>query len=332
MKRLVQKKPEPAFRRLSEYEPKKINWFWDQLIPFGMTTVVEGDPGLGKSYLLMHLAALLTKGATLPTGQRTRPRDVVYCTTEDSYNYTFSPRIKALSGDPDRIWVQGKYSAMDDNGLRTLKSLVKRRKPGLIVIDPLFSYVPAERNAYSPNEIRAIMGELNEIGESSNAAVLLIRHLTKTKRDKQIYQGAGGIDVIGFARSAIRIEKHPNNPDLRLMVHLKWNLTTQSQSWVYEVIKKEGEDLPVIEWRGQSDISIDDLGSDDNDDGPPPRRNAVEFLRAELADGPMPAKYLLEKAENEGIKKRTLDRAKSELNIIVEQQKRKWVWRLPGDG
>lgn len=326
------KKPEPAFRRLSEYEPKKINWFWDQLIPFGMTTVVEGDPGLGKSYLLMHLAALLTKGATLPTGKRIRPRDVVYCTTEDSYNYTFSPRIKALGGDPTRIWVQGKYSAMDDDGLRTLRSLVKRRKPGLIVIDPLFSYVPAGGNAYSPNEIRAIMGELNEIWESSNAAVLLIRHLTKTKRDKQIYQGAGGIDVIGFARSAIRIEKHPSNPDLRLMVHLKWNLTTQSKSWVYEVIKKEGIDLPVIEWRGQSDILIDDLGSDDNDEGPPPRKTAIEFLRAELKEGAMPAKYLLEKAESEGISKRTLDRAKKSLRIISKLQSKIWVWRLPSDG
>lgn len=331
MKRPTRKKVEPAFRRLSEYKPMKIDWYWDQLIPFGMTTVVEGDPGLGKSYLLMHLAALLTRGATLPTGKRIRPRDVVYCTTEDSYNYTFSPRIEALGGDPTRIWVQGKYSAMDDHGLRTLRSLVKRKKPGLIIIDPLFSYVPAGGNAYSPNEIRAIMGELNEIGESSNAAVLLIRHLTKTKRDKQIYQGAGGIDVIGFARSAIRIEKHPNNPDLRLMVHLKWNLTTQSQSWVYEVIKKEGIDLPVIEWRGQSDILLDDLGGDDNDNGPPPRRSAIDFLRSELKDGPMPAKYLLEKAENEGIKKRTLDRAKSELKVIVEQRKRKWVWRLPSD-
>ncbi|WP_306141480.1 AAA family ATPase [Roseibium sp. MMSF_3412] len=325
------KKPEPAFRRLSEYEPKKINWFWDQFIPFGMTTVVEGDPGLGKSYLLMHLSASLTTGTKLPTGKRIRPTDVVYCTTEDSYHYTFSPRIKALGGNPDKIWVQEKYSAMDDNGLQTLRSLVKRRKPGLIVLDPLFNYVPADRNAYSPNEIRAIMGELNEIGESADAAVLLIRHLTKTKRDKQIYQGAGGIDVIGFARSAMRIEKHPDNPDLRLMVHLKWNLTTQSKSWVYEVVKRDGEDLPVIVWRGQCDISIDDLGRDDNGEGPPPRRTAFEFLRAELANGPMPAKYLLEKAENEGIKKRTLDRAKSKLNVIVEQQKRKWVWRLPVD-
>lgn len=62
------KRPEPAFRRLSEFEPKKIKWYWDQLIPFGMTTVVEGDPGLGKSYLLMHLAALLTT-ACEPSGR-----------------------------------------------------------------------------------------------------------------------------------------------------------------------------------------------------------------------------------------------------------------------
>ena len=90
--------------------------------------------------------------------------------------------------------------------------------------------------------------------------------------------------------------------------------------------------MPVIEWRGQSDILIDDLGSDDNDEGPPPRKTAIEFLRAELKDGAMPAKYLLEKAESEGISKRTLDRAKKSLRIISKLQSKIWVWRLPSDG
>jgi hypothetical protein len=89
--------------------------------------------------------------------------------------------------------------------------------------------------------------------------------------------------------------------------------------------------LPVIEWRGQSDILIDDLGNDDNEEGPPPRKTAIEFLRAELKDGAMPAKYLLDKAESEGISKRTLDRAKKSLGIVSKPEGKIWVWRLPGD-
>ena len=201
---------EPAFKTLADVEPEEVEWFWEPFIPYRMLTIMEGDPGIGKSYVTMHIAALASTGGRLPNGERLARQSVLYFSVEDDPAFTIRPRIDAMGGDPDRIRFQAKYCPFDDRGLKEARREVKESKPGLIVIDPLYSYVPADTEIYRPNQIRQLLGELNDLAVQSNAAVLVIRHLTKAKHDKAIYQGAGSIDVIGVARSALLVGEDPD--------------------------------------------------------------------------------------------------------------------------
>src|SRR5215510_7562222 len=106
----------PPFQTLSEVEPQEINWLWPPLIPFGMVTIMEGDPGVGKSYLAMHIAAQLSIGGSLPGVEKLKRGRVLYCSAEDDPAFTIRPRIDAMGGDPERIRFQAKYSAFDDKG------------------------------------------------------------------------------------------------------------------------------------------------------------------------------------------------------------------------
>src|SRR4051794_6739662 len=106
----------PAFQSLSEVEPEKINWLWHPLIPYGMLTIMEGDPGVGKSYLAMHIAAQISMGGSLPAVEDLERGHVLYCSAEDDPAFTIRPRIDAMGGDPKRIRFQARYSAFDDDG------------------------------------------------------------------------------------------------------------------------------------------------------------------------------------------------------------------------
>ena len=52
--------------KASEIEPKEVKWLWYPYIPFGKVTLLQGDPGDGKSKLMLSIAALLSKGEPLP--------------------------------------------------------------------------------------------------------------------------------------------------------------------------------------------------------------------------------------------------------------------------
>jgi RecA-family ATPase len=316
-----------AFMTLSEVEPEEVDWFWEPLIPYRMLTIMEGDPGIGKSYLAMHIAAEASRGGRLPNGDRLHKQRVLYFSAEDDPAFTIRPRIDAMGGDPDRIRFQAKYSPFNDRGLRQARSEVRETKPDLIIIDPLYAYVPADTEMYRPNQIRQLLGELNDLASHSDAAVLVIRHLTKAKHDKAMYQGAGSIDVIGVARSALLVAEDPEDSDVKVVAHIKHNLSARGDSWAFKLLQQEGQ-LPLVKWQGKSERTAEDLR------GSPVERAsardaATEFLEEELEGGPMPAVEMSSAAEKRGIRKRTLDRAKAALGVITTKKGQSWFWSLP---
>lgn len=318
------------FQTLSEIEPKEVEWLWEPLIPYGMVTIMEGDPNLGKSYLAMHFAVLVSTGGTLPNGQKIKRGRVLYLSTEDDAAITLRPRIDAMGGDPERIRFQARYSAFDDEGLEVLWDEVRRHPPDLIIIDPLYGYVPGGTNMYQPNEIRALLAKIAEVAAYCGAAVLVIRHLTKTKRDKAIYQGVGSIDVIGAARSAFLVAPHPDDEEMRVIAHVKWNLSTRGDSWQFQFVIGRGEKVPSVEWAGKCELTADDLlktrkGSLSSLD------QAIDFLRSELKDDAKPASEMLALAEKRGIAKRTLDRARDEIGVEAHKESDGWWWEFPQD-
>ena len=320
-----------SFIDLASVEAKEVNWLMPPLIPYGMITIMEGDPGVGKSYLAMHIAAQVSIGGSLPGVDKLKRGRVLYLSAEDDLAYTIRPRIDAMGGNPKRIRVQADYLSLDDNGLRELFSEVRKKPPSLIILDPLFAYVPSAQDMYRPNVIRSLLSQLREIAEYGDTAILVVRHLTKTKQDKAVYQGGGSMDVIGAARSAFLVAQHPEDPNWKIVAHVKHNIAPRGTSWVYELAQEVPEGVPILKWIGPSDLTVDDLMIGFDGDRKPALDEAIDFLREELKDGPQAVAEVEARAEGRGISKRTIVRARKEADIKSKKTRRGWVLSLPGN-
>jgi hypothetical protein len=316
----------PPFLTLSEVEPEEISWLWPPFLPYGMVALMEGDPNVGKSYLAMHIAAQVSIGGSLPGIEKIQRGRVLYCSAEDDPAFAIRPRIDAMGGDSRRIRFQARYAAFDDKGLNLLRREVESNSPDLIIIDPLNAYVPSGSDMYKPNEIRALLSEIGEIAADQGAAVIIIRHLSKAKREKAIYQGAGLVDVIGAARSAMLVAQHPEDEKLKVVAHVKHNLSPRGDSWIYELAMDQSGALPVLAWH----LTADEL-LNPSYDGPSAVDSALHFLGDELKKGPKSASEILSLAKRKGISKRTLDRARKQLRVRAIKTAKDWRWELPKD-
>lgn len=318
------------FVDLSTVEAKEVEWLMPPLIPYGMITIMEGDPGVGKSYLAMHIAAQVSIGGSLPGVDKLKRGRVLYLSAEDDPAYTIRPRIDAMGGDAKRIRIQADYLSLDEDGLQELFDEVRRHPPSLIIMDPLFAYVPGTQDIYRPNVIRSLLSQLRDIAEYGDTAVLIVRHLTKTKRDKAIYQGGGSMDVIGAARSAFLVAQHPDDPELKIVAHVKHNIAPRGTSWVYELVQQVPDGIPVLKWIGPSDLTVEDLMGADDGDRKSALDEAIDFLREELKGGPKPVAEIEQKGQSQGIAKRTIDRARKEIGTDAKKVKGRWILSLPG--
>lgn len=324
-------KTKELFIDLDTIDPKEIDWLWEPFIPFSMITIMEGDPGVGKSFLAMQLAAQISIGGELPKGQKLDRGRVLYLSAEDDAAYTIRPRIDAMGGDPTRIRVQGDFLSLDKDGLEALMREVKRKPPDLLILDPLFAYVPSSQDMYKPNVIRQLLSFLKDIAEAGDTAVLIVRHLTKAKHDKAIYRGGGSMDVIGAARSAFLVCEHPNDSSTKLVVHIKHNIAVRGPTQSYEICSEDGG-MATLNWLGPSDITIDDLISSEG--GSPPisaLEEATQFLRVFLKNGPEPTTKVEKEAAARDISEKTLERARRTLRVASKKKGKSWILSLPDE-
>lgn len=264
-------------------------------------------------------------------GQKLDRGRVLYLSAEDDAAYTIRPRIDAMGGDPSRIRVQGDFLSLDEKGLNALMREVRRKPPDLLILDPLFAYVPSGQDMYKPNVIRQLLSFLKDIAETGETAVLIIRHLTKAKHDKAIYRGGGSMDVIGAARSAFLVCEHPNDSSTKLVVHIKHNIAKRGQTQSYEIYADDGG-MATLNWLGPSDITIDDLISSE---GGTPKMSAldeaIQFLRVFLKNGPEATTKVEKEAAARDISEKTLERARRSLGVVSKKKGKSWVLSLPDE-
>ena len=178
------KRRNDTFVTLSAVKRKKVQWLWRPYIPFGMLTILEGDPGLDKSFLSMYLAAIVSTGGMLPDGSNVTRGNVLYIGAEDDPSYTTGPRMDALSGDSERIRVLNGRIAFDDEGLETLRAELDENEPELIIIDPWVSFIPADARIKARTGIYLLVGpdpdlpgrQLVYVGEGDQVKTRLAAH------------------------------------------------------------------------------------------------------------------------------------------------------------
>lgn len=258
----------PTTRTLADVEPRPVSWLWPGRVPLGKLTIVEGDPGLGKSLVVADLAARVTTGACMPDGSVSDlpgPANVVILAAEDDAGDTLRPRMEAAGADLTRVTIW--ETVIGDDGTERLPALpddlgllagiVRRTAAKLVVVDPFTAFLSGTIDAWKDAEVRRALTPLAVLAADLGVAVILVRHWTKTPAANPLHRGGGSIAITAASRSVLVVAEHPQDETVRVLAAVKANLSARPPSLAFG-IELVG-DVPVIGWRGEIDLTAKDL-------------------------------------------------------------------------
>ncbi len=329
---------------LADVQPLKVDWLWESRIPLGMLTIFDGDPGLGKSTILLDLAARLSRGDAMPDGTAgPGAAGTVILTAEDDLARVVRPRLDVAGADLNRI---ATVSVKDRDGEREpsvtaddlpmVEEAIRSVGGMLVIIDPLMAYLPSDVNSNRDQDVRRALVRLRDLGGRTGAAIVVVRHLNKGVGGPALYRGGGSIGIIGAARSGLLLAADPAAPDSgRVLAVTKSNLAAKAPSLRLQLIQA-GHDFPGVRWGGTCDLSAAQLlSAGEKPERRGPRDAAISLLRELLAEGPVPQQEVLLRATELGISAETLKRARRDLEVASRKVGRPseagqhWVWSLP---
>jgi hypothetical protein len=321
--------------------PERVRWLWPGYIPFGKVTMLDGDPGLGKSTILIDLAAPISTGGELPNGKRHKPMGTILLMGEDGAGDTIVPRLINAGADLAMVGIQDGY--LNDQGqvipasfpsdIPNLKEDIITASAGLVVIDPVMSYLDPDINSNNDQQVRRALMPLAELAEKTGAAIVLLRHLNKASSTSALYRGGGSIGFVGVARSGLIVARDPDAPERVVLASTKSNLGPPPPSLNYRLVGCENG-AARVEWEGHSTHTAESLVQrPENDSERTAHDDAVSFLRELLVPGvPMASKEVWRQANEAGQARNTVLRAKNTLGVEVVKVRTldgAWTWTLP---
>lgn len=311
---------------------KEVEWLWYPYIPYGKITIIEGDPGEGKTTLVLKLAAALSRGLPLPCDddKEYEPIHIIYQTAEDGIEDTIKPRLEKAGADCSMIRVidetDKELSMTDDR----LEQAIIETKARLIILDPIQAYIGATVDMHRANEIRPVLKHLGIIAEKHNCAIILIGHMNKASGSKSTYRGLGSIDIQATARSVLLVARLRDKPNIRIMAHDKSSLAPAGDAIGFEMTEDNG--MVCI---GPYDITIDELLSGNEGRGKKKLDIAENFIKEYFGTNKViPSNEIMMEAAKRGIKRNTLLSAKKKLGITSDKEKAEdgtiyWTWVMP---
>lgn len=297
---------------------RKVNWLWYPYIPYGKLTVIQGDPGDGKTTFILSIIAALSNGGVLPGSNEKIICNCIYQNTEDDLADTIKPRLENYKADCSKVCYIEKDSPLylDDS---CLESAIYDADAKLLVLDPLQSFVGENVDMNRANCMRPRLNKLKQVAEKTGCAIVLIGHLNKKSGGKVDYRGLGSIDIQAAARSVLLVSKHEEYPGFRFIAQQKNNLAPLGDTLAF-TLKDDG-----VKWLGKFPLSADDLSN--RDSGKVSKEKlAVQIISNMLFSGERLSEEIMSRCFDEGISERTVNNAKKRLNIRAFRKKGKWYW------
>lgn len=335
----------PVLVSIGDVQREAVQWLWAGRLPLGKITILEGDPGVGKSWLTLAVAAAISRGAPLPGQEDCPPASVLVLTAEDGLADTVRPRLEDMGADLGRVKAlvavrdpKGKtshFSLVDD--LEHLEGALQGGGYGLVIIDPLNAYLGTTLDTHRDAALRSVLTPLAALAERYRVAVIAVRHLTKTPRDRAIYRGQGSIAYTAAARVVHLVGFDPGDPSKqrRVMATVKNNLAAPPLGLAFEIAPGGRLDQAAFRWLGETDVTPAALLAPEKDSA---LDEAVTTLREALAAGPVKVTDLRKEAQELGISWRTFENAKRALKAEAFRLGEKghrgrgsWYWRMPGE-
>ena len=302
--------------RMSDVELTPVEWLWKPYLPFGKLSVLQGNPGEGKTYFAMHLAAACTNGKLLPNMERMEPFNVIYQTAEDGLGDTVKPRLIEAGADLDRVLV------IDDSDVQLtlsderIEKAIIENNARLVIIDPIQAYLGADVDMNRANEVRPIFMRLGQVAQRTGCAILLIGHLNKAAGMQSLQRGLGSIDIAAAVRSVLFIGKLKHDPTMRILTHEKSSLAPPGASLAFSLGDEGG-----FRWVGEYDITADEMLSGIEPQRETKTQQAKDLICALLAGGKQVLSEDIDKAALErGIPGRTVRDAKRELGDALKSK------------
>ena len=302
--------------RMSDVELTPVEWLWKPYLPFGKLSVLQGNPGEGKTYFAMHLAAACTNGKLLPNMERMEPFNVIYQTAEDGLGDTVKPRLIEAGADLDRVLV------IDDSDVQLtlsderIEKAIVENNARLVIIDPIQAYLGADVDMNRANEVRPIFMRLGQVAQRTGCAILLIGHLNKAAGMQSLQRGLGSIDIAAAVRSVMFIGKLKHDPTMRILTHEKSSLAPPGASLAFSLGDEGG-----FRWVGEYDITADEMLSGIELQRETKTQQAKDLICALLAGGKQVLSEDIDKAALErGIPGRTVRDAKRELGDALKSK------------
>ena len=310
------KKDSVKIIRMSDVELTPVDWLWKPYLPFGKLSVLQGNPGEGKTYFAMHLAAACTNGKLLPNMERLEPFNVIYQTAEDGLGDTVKPRLIEAGADLDRVLV------IDDSDVQLtlsderIEKAIVENNARLVIIDPIQAYLGADVDMNRANEVRPIFMRLGQVAQRTGCAILLIGHLNKAAGMQSLQRGLGSIDIAAAVRSVMFIGKLKHDPTMRILTHEKSSLAPPGASLAFSLGDEGG-----FRWVGEYDITADEMLSGIELQRETKTQQAKDLICTLLAGGKQVLSEDIDKAALErGIPGRTVRDAKRELGDALKSK------------
>lgn len=343
--------PHPSIVSLADVEPQAVDWLWPGRVAIGKLTLLAGDPGLGKSFLTLDMAARVSRGAAWPddSSAKQTPGGVVLLSAEDDLADTIRPRLDAHLADVTRIVALQSITFGDSLGDTCRGVDLTKDLPAveasidavescrLVVIDPISAFL-GETDSHKNAEVRGVLARLADMAGRNRVAVVAVTHLRKSE-GSAIYKTMGSLAFVAAARAAWAVCKDPTEPRKRLVLPLKNNLAPDIAGLAYQIEEPLGGGSPIVSWYADSvAISVDEaMAKPRKQPGPDATvvGEACEWLREKLTDGPKRAAEIYDVGINgEGYGKKTIQRAKKMLNVVAYHKENPgpWLWGLPEAG
>lgn len=312
---------------MSDIPAEEVRWLWYPYLPRGKITIIQGDPGEGKTTFVLALAALLTQGLPMPGSADSQPpMNIIYQTAEDGLADTVKPRLTALGADCSRVLVIDESERELTLRDRRLAQAVEETGAGLLVLDPIQAYLGDGVDMHRANEVRPIFKRLGQLAEQTGCAIVLVGHMNKMQGAKSAYRGLGSIDFRAAARSVLLVGRARDDDCVRVVVHDKSSLAPEGASILFSLRTDSG-----FSWSGFCDTTASELLSG-NGPNTTKTEQAERLLLELLKNGEVASEELLAQASALGISERTLKIAKQNRGVVAVRRGDRWYARLPEEG
>ena len=321
--------------RACDVQREAVEWIWRGRLARGKITVLEGDPGTGKTTIALNLAACISTGRPLPgEAPPEAPANVLVFSSEDDIGDTLRPRLEAAGADLTRVVFENLRDPdaapfMLPRDLAVLEEAVNDHHASLVVIDPVMSYLDPDVDSHKDQSVRSALMPLATLCQRTHVSALLHRHLNKDSAKSALYRGGGSIAFTGVARLVLLAAKDPDDPGNYVLARTKGNLGRPPPSLSYR-IGDAGDDTGVVLWGGESEHTADTLLAPDKPGPKPDTLDAAKrYLTDLLAGGPKLRQDVIDAATKVKLSASTVRRAADALGLVSEPYGKERTWRLP---